>query len=127
MSGGANVLSTADTLVGAGDLNRRVTIQQFSDTSDGQGGTTRAWNNVITVWAHIEPWKGTEKFLANQVYPNLFVRVLLRYQPSQNITAAMRLVYGSRTFNIRSVSVLAEARTTIELLCEELQAAGSLH
>lgn len=120
-----DVLSTADTTVGAGVFNRRITIQQLSDTVDGQGGKVRTWVNVVTTWAHIEPWKGNEALRFSQVFPNMYVRMLIRFRPSQNITPLMRIQYRSRIYNIRSVSVLAEAQTTIELLCEELQVQGS--
>lgn len=124
---GTNVLNTQDTVVSAGAFNRKVQFQTLTDTDDGMGGRTRAWTTTFTTWAHLEPWKGQEQFIAQQITPNMFMRVLLRYRPSQNITASMRMLYGTRTFNIRSVSVIAEAMTTIELLVQEIQASGSLH
>jgi SPP1 family predicted phage head-tail adaptor len=123
-----DVLSIADTTVSAGAFNRRITIQRPDDSAtDSQGGATRAWVDVVSTWAHIEPWKGSEIFIAQQVYPNKIVRMLIRYRPSMNIDASMRIVYGSQLYNIRSVTVPAEARTTIEIVAEELQARGSTH
>lgn len=122
-----DVLSPADTTVSSGAFNKRIAIQSPVDTPDGEGGSTRTWSTVVTTWAHIEPWKGKEAWLVGQVYSNMWTKMLIRYRPSLNVTPVMRVAYGKRTYNIRSVSVPAEAQTTIELLCEELQTYGSLH
>ncbi len=122
-----DVLSPADTTVASGAFNRRITIQAPVDVADGEGGSTRTWTTVVSTWAHIEPWKGAEKWLVGQVYSNMWVKMLIRYRPSTNITPVMRITYGNRIYRIRAVNVPAEAQTTIELLCEELQTYGSLH
>ena len=66
------------------------------------------------------------QFFAQQVYPNAYLRVLIRYRKTVNITSVMRLRYKSRSFSILWVGVPAEARKVIELLCEELQAKGTV-
>lgn len=75
--------------------------------------------------AHIGPWKGIERFVGQQVYPNLFTKFLIRHRPSDVIDGTMQIVYKSRIFNIRSVRIPEEANTTIEILAEEQQAKGS--
>lgn len=105
--------------------NKRIVIQVLVQTPDGIGGFTGSWQDYVKTWAHVEPWKGQERFLQDQMYPTLWVRILMRYRPSQNITATHRVLYRGRNFNIRSVRVLSEAQTVIELLAEELQAQGS--
>ena len=109
-------------------FDRKVFIERPVTTLDGQGGATVSWQNVFlgTIWAHMEPWKGKEIFANQQMYPNSWQRVLIRYRKTVNITAIMRLRYKSREFNIRWVGVPAEARKVIELLCEELQAKGTV-
>ena len=116
------------TTESAGVYNRRITIlAPPANVSDGQGGSTStAWTTVISTWAHISIWKGTERFIAQQMYPNKLVRVLIRYRPGLNINASMRIQYRSQLYNIRNVSVPEEAQITIEILAEELQARGSL-
>ena len=111
----------------AGVYNRRITIRERgSAVSDGQGGFTQPWQDVVSTWAYIEPLRGSESFTAQQIYPSMNVRMLIRYRPNTNISNAMQVLYGSHVFNIRSVTVIASARTVIELICEELQAKGSL-
>jgi SPP1 family predicted phage head-tail adaptor len=123
---GYDGVAIADTTVGSGALNRRVTIQQPSDVDDGQGGTTRTWATVVTTWGHISAYRGMEAFQGQQVYPSKWVKIRIRYRPGVNITNTMRAMYKSQVYNIRSVTVPEEAQTMIELLAEELQARGSI-
>lgn len=122
-----DVLSPTDTAVGSGAFNRPVTIEQPTDVDDGQGGSTRTWVVVLQTMAHFQPFKGQELWKTGQVYPTLWTKVLIRYRPDVNVTPTMRLRYGNRIYNIRSVEVPAEALTTIEMLCEQLQISGSGH
>lgn len=124
---GFQVTAKDDISLYAEYFDRRVTIEQFVASSDGQGGqTTGSWIPFLSTWAHLEPWKGSEAWLAQQVYPVSYERVLIRYRKTVNISSAMRLHYKSRIFNIRWVGVPTESRKVIELLCEELQAKGSV-
>jgi SPP1 family predicted phage head-tail adaptor len=113
-------------------LNRRITIQARQDTPDGQLGVRIAWANVATnVAAKITypppSKKGDEVFTQGQVRSSIFATMTIRYRPSQNISAAMRVVYGTRVFNIRTVYVNDEARRYITMQCEELQSTGTSH
>ena len=121
-----DVLSPADTTVGSGAFNRKITIQKLVATTDAMGGGVRNWSDYIKTWAHIEPWKGTEKIIAQQTYASNLSQFLIRYRPSQNIDASMRILYRSRIYNIRSITQPAEAHTTIQILAEVQQAQGSL-
>ena len=123
-----NIPSKDATTESAGIYNRRITILAPPATvADGQGGSTgTAWATVISTWAHISTWKGTERFIAQQMYPNKLIRVFIRYRPGLNINASMRIQYRSQLYNIRNVTVPEEAQTIIEILAEELQARGSL-
>lgn len=127
-SGGFQITKKEDIEPFAEYFDRKITIEKPVDVKDGQGGTTRTWQNVFpgTIWAHMEPWKGREMFTGQQVYPNLFEYVLIRYRKTVNITPIMRMRYKSRTFNIRMAGVPAEARKVIEMLVEELQESGTV-
>lgn len=125
---------TSTAIVQSGKMNRRITLQQPVDTPDGQRGVTRTWQTIPgcdRVPASMNysnvPRKGDETYLAQQVYASAFVIFEIRYRPSININDIDRVVYGDRVFNVRSTGVPEERRTKIQLQCEELQAAGSLH
>ncbi len=121
-----DVLSTTDTAVRSGAFNRPIIIQKLTDTRDAMGGAVRTWSTYIKTMAHIEPWKGNERPLAQQLYTNNTSKFLIRYRPSQNIDASMRILYKTRIYNIRNIIQPAEAHTTLQILAEEQQAKGSL-
>ena len=121
-----DVLSAADTTVGSGAFNRPVTIQKLVNTVDAMGGSAKTWTIYIKTWAHVKPWKGTEKIVGQQTYTSTISEFLIRYRPSQNIDASMRILYRSRIYNIRNIIQPAEAHTTLQILTEEQQAQGSL-
>lgn len=113
-----------DTHVDPGKLNRQIIIQKPTDTPDGAGGDVRVWTPFLTLWAQVSPSTGTEPFFAEQMYPKLTVTFTIRYR--KGITAAMRVVYGTRLFNIRSVEETQDSRVYLKLHSEELQAKGSV-
>ncbi len=117
----------SETTLGSGYFDKRITFQSANDTvKTGSGGTNRTWDTVLTTWAHIEPGKGTEVWVAGQVYSTGYTKVLIRFRTDINITPVLRMKYGRKIYNIRSVAVPGEAQTTIQLLVEELQTFGSL-
>lgn len=118
----------------AGDLRRRIALYAPVDTPNGSGGFTRSWSLVSgcsSVPARITypppAKKGDEQFSQQQVRSSLFATITIRYRPSQNISANMRVVYGSRTFEIRTVLLVDEYKQEVTLQCEELQASGVMH
>ena len=84
-----------------GDLRKRVTIQQRNVTRDAYGASIETWDPLVTVWANIEALRGREYFNAAQVRAEVTHRIRIRYLP--NITPAMRVVEGNRTFDIQAV------------------------
>lgn len=118
----------------AGDLRRRIQIQQAIDTPNGSGGYTRAWqvlSGCTSVPARITypppAKKGDEVITQEQTRSAVFATITIRFRPSQNISAAMRIAYGSRTFEIRTVLPVDEYRQEVTMQCEELQGAGTQH
>src|SRR5258708_3312975 len=114
----------------ASTLNRLVQIQQKSGgTDDGAGGKMNiVWQTLPgcgLVPARIQAMNGYEQFTAQQLYPGVNTRIALRWRRSQNIDASMRVVFGTRIFNIRSIRNIDESDSDLELRCEELQAKGS--
>lgn len=101
----------------AGALRHRVTLQSAAETPDGGGGFTTAWSDVATVWAAIEPLKGTERLRAEQLENPVTHRVTIRHRAG--VTAKMRVAFGARVFNIRAVINPEERNRRLELLCEE--------
>lgn len=85
----------------SGALDSLVTIQQATETQDAAGEPIAAWSTVVQVWAKIEAIQGREFFDAQVVQADLTHRVTIRYR--SGIVPKMRIVYGSRTFEITAV------------------------
>src|SRR5665213_2864274 len=98
-------------------MNRRVTIQQVSETPDGQGGFTEAWADVATVWASINPAKGWEKMQAMQLQTPITHKLVIRYRTG--LTTKHRLLFGTRIFNIKEILNPGESNFSLNLQCVE--------
>lgn len=100
-----------------GQLHHRVTLQSASETADGGGGFTATWSDIATVWARIEPLSGKERMTAQQLENPLTHRITIRHR--SGVDAKMRIKFGSRIFNIRSVLNPDEGNEVLELMAEE--------
>lgn len=98
-------------------MDKRVSIQTRTQTTDGQGGFTESWATDATVWARIEPMKGYEKFQAMQLQVPLTHKVTIRYR--SGLTTAKRMLFGARVFDIKEVINLDEANNFLVLKCLE--------
>ncbi len=101
----------------AATLRHRVSLQSAADTADGGGGTTTVWSDVATLWASIEPLKGSERLFAQRLESRVTHRLRLRHRIG--VTTAMRVKFGARIFNIRAVINPGERNRLLVVLCEE--------
>jgi len=69
----------------AGKLNTRVTIQRFSETSDGYGGTTTESSDVSTIWAYKKETGGEVKTENGQRTLHNDIELLVRKKTADNI------------------------------------------
>ncbi len=106
--------------VDLGSLRHRKDNQAGHAASAGGGGQSDPWAApviVATVWGKVEPLTGSERLRAMQIEDRLSHRIVIRYRPGT--TPAMRIVFGSRVFNIRAAIDREERGRFLELLCEE--------
>jgi head-tail adaptor len=120
--------------VSAAKYRQRITIMQPVDTRNTSAGYARTWANVsglISIPAQFvyapPAKKGDEVYQQQQVSSGVFATVTIRYYPSINVTAVMRVIFGIRTFEIRTVLVPDEYPQEITLQVEEIRGQGSLH
>ena len=102
---------------GVVDLNRRVIIQSVTRTSDGQGGYTEVWATFATVWASIVPMKGYEKFQAAKLETPVSHKMMMRYR--SGVTTAMRILWGTRVFDIKEVLNMNEDNSFLQIIAIE--------
>jgi SPP1 family predicted phage head-tail adaptor len=80
----------AEITVLAGEMRRRITIQQRVTSTDEFGGAAVAWADFAYCWAYYEPLHGSELYAAQQVYPETDTRFSIRYRTG--LDPSMRLV-----------------------------------
>jgi SPP1 family predicted phage head-tail adaptor len=103
----------------AGELRKRITIQQPQSVKDSSLGQKVSWSTFRACWAAVEPLSGTERLQYAQLYPELSIRVTVRY--TKGLSPKMRVLYGTRTFEILDVLDLQERHKETQLMCRELE------
>ena len=103
----------------AGTLRKKIALQSATRTPDGGGGFTESWATISggDIWASIEPASSREVYAAGQLQHRITHALTLRYL--SGVTTAMRVLFGTRTFNVRSVLNVEERGRELRLLCEE--------
>lgn len=97
-------------------LRHRVTIEAPIRTPDGQGGFSKEWQCLETVWAGMEPLGGSETLIGQQITPQTRYRVTIRYRT--DISPDMRLVWNETTYNIRNIADPDGLKRSLEITAE---------
>jgi len=101
----------------AGKLRETITIQQPNETQNAYGEIVQAWTTFATSRASVEPLQGREYFASKSVNADITIRFRMRY--ISGVTAKMRVLYGSMTFDIQSVINVNERDRELVLMCKE--------
>lgn len=83
-------------LVGA--LNKRVTLQQRTQTPDGAGGETGEWQDVDQLWAAIELMRPSRQQIAARDTQSVTARITFRKRT--DVVSGMRFSYKKQGFVI---------------------------
>lgn len=106
----------SDKTLYAGTLRHRIAIQeQLEDQDSDTGEITVVWQTVSgmsAVPAEIVPLSAKEFIAAQATQSEIVARIVIRYRPG--VTAKMRVVHGSKIYNIQGV--LADAKSGLEYL-----------
>jgi SPP1 family predicted phage head-tail adaptor len=106
----------------AGTLRKRITFQTRSTTQDAVGGQSVTWSDLLTTWASLEPSAGRELMSAQAMNVEQPTTITVRWQSELSnfrAVAAMRVVYGSRIFNIHSSQNQEERNRILVLIASE--------
>lgn len=89
----------------ASSLDRQVQFRRFTETDDGFGGTTKAWeDHGGLVWALRRDVKDEESIAAGVFGASLLTRFQVRYTDfTRAITADDRIVCEGVTFEIKGI------------------------
>lgn len=100
-----------------GSLRHRVTIERPERNVQDGGGASIDWITICTAFARIDSISGREIQFADGLAGRVSHKVLLRYRA--DILPEMRIVFGSRRLDIRSVLDVDARRSWLQCLCEE--------
>jgi SPP1 family predicted phage head-tail adaptor len=91
-----------------GELDRRVIIQQGTETVGANGERSVVWSTFVTLWAGIDYGTGGEDYEAGQRTASNEVNFVVRYYPG--ITEKMRVSYDSASYDILHISEVGRQR-----------------
>lgn len=88
----------------AGRLDRRITIERYTSTTNSLNEEVRSWSELTTVWARRRDVGDGEKVAASQVSAHLMTRFLVRHSSvTVTVSPKDRISYDSETWNILGV------------------------
>ena len=101
----------------AGELNRRVTIQQQTKVADGYSGFVATWIDVASIWARA--WSTSSVESTSDMQTNLIRTQKFKIRFRKLLRASWRIKWGERYFNITAVDP-DEKNEFIFLTCKEV-------
>ena len=104
----------------SGGMRERVTFQEETEASDGGGGYTMTWGNISTnptMWARVQPVRGGEAVEVGRLAALQMYLVTVRHRTDLN--TGMRIVWGSKTMNIRTITNRDEKRKFLTIEAQD--------
>jgi SPP1 family predicted phage head-tail adaptor len=101
-----------------GALRHKVIIQVDTETIAADRSLTHSWGTFATVYAEIVPISANESYVAQGVTGSVAYRITCRYVAS--VVPKMRILWGTRVFEIYGVRNLDERNRYLVMTCEEL-------
>src|SRR4051794_39111388 len=108
----------------SGDFNRRIIIEQQSESTDTYGQPVPGdWNEVITCWAQVLPFVGQISGFSIKPAPDTAVApvtINVRYWSARNVTKGMRArnLTTGELYRILHVADVETANRYIQLACQ---------
>lgn len=101
-------------MVRAGELKDHITFQKVVRTSDGSGGFTDTWQDVLSTFAKVEEIRSNPYLVASQEDINTYLKVTIRYRPDVFLENGNRAIWRGFTFIVNNIKV-DPFRTSIEI------------
>ena len=106
-----------------GELNSRITLLQENKVDDGQGGYVTTYVVKALVWAKIISVKAKITQQYEQMMPEIFYRIVIRYR--RDVMVTDQIQYNSRIFEQIGPPVNEEEKNAFLCLeCREVVADG---
>jgi len=91
-----------------GDLNRRLVPEAPIESDDGEGGVTRSFATVTTLWAQVLPQGARADVAADSLGALLRFLIVIRYR--DDVTTRHQFQDGSAIYRIVAVRPSADSR-----------------
>lgn len=95
-------------MTAAGDLNRRLVLEVPLETDDDEGGVTRLYDVVTTLWAQVVPQPARGDVAAESLGASLRTRIVIRAR--SDITTRHRFLDGTNVYRIVACRESADRR-----------------
>jgi SPP1 family predicted phage head-tail adaptor len=102
----------------AGKLRHKITIEQRSTTPNSFGEPANTWTTFLTRWASVEPIIGKEFFSSQQVQAEVTTKIRIRNAPG--VLPQMRVIFGSKIYDIQAIMDIEEKGKEVLLMCKEV-------
>lgn len=88
----------------AGRLDRRITIQTFTESNNTFREPIKTWVTLATVWAQLVPQRGTERYAIREGQAvDARALVIWRIRHRTDVTTLMRISYGGELYDIQDI------------------------
>lgn len=106
----------------AGKKNRRIEIQRKTVTTDADGYKTESWATYLSAMAAVRTTGSREVYYAQKSNAETEAVFIIGYK--SGVTTVMRIVYGTRTFEIIGTNNIDEANIELHVSAKEVVAGG---
>lgn len=104
-------------MIHAGQLTKKITIQNSISVIDSFGQDIPTWTTVATPYAKVDFLNGKEFFQAQQVNSEVTIKIKTRYR--DGINTKTRILYGAKILNIVQI-IPDEKNTELVFMCKEV-------
>lgn len=98
-------------------MRHPVQIHTPTETRSASGEPTPTFARAEDVWASVEPLRGQELFLAQQVDAATTIRVRMRY--TSTLTTQCRIVHEGRILEVLTILDGEDRNVDLEVMCRE--------
>lgn len=85
-----------------GNLDRCITIQDYTNTRDEYGGAVKGWTTTATTKAWVKYKSGGESVYATKDTETADLIFVIRYRAS--LTTKSRIIYDGNTYDIKHIA-----------------------
>lgn len=103
----------------AGKLRTKVTFQQSTEVSDGQGGSTVSWGDDLVVPCEYRGQSGRESVDSGQIESTSRAVLMCRTKAVSSINASWRAVIDGENWDIHSITKFGQRNQRTDIVIEK--------